>query len=318
MHPLLSGLLGPWEFRPEVAVPMALLISLYIVGWRRLRRQSKRQKVATRRHLLWYLFGHFWLSVALMSPIDMLGGQLLLMHMVQHKILVMIAAIFLWMGNPFPIVLWSMPTRLRIDVSTALFARDSWFRRALTTVTTPVLCWFIFLFLYIGWHDAALYNAALEHEWVHNVEHLCFFLGAMLFWWPVFGGAPQLHPTLPYWVRIVYVLAIVPPNAIAGVVIATSSQVIYTYYNSVPHIWGFTALEDQMWGGAIMWIWSSEMMINIAVILLAVMFNQEKRRKAAMERMAVLPNRRRMPAAAGEKVMANEAPLMAEQQAVTV
>jgi cytochrome c oxidase assembly factor CtaG len=113
------------------------------------------------------------------------------------------------------------------------------------------------------------------------------------------------------------VLAIVPPNAIAGVVIATSSQVIYTYYNSVPHIWGFTALEDQMWGGAIMWIWSSEMMINIAVILLAVMFNQEKKRKAAMERMAALPNRRRMPAA-NEKAAANEAPLMAEQQAVTV
>jgi hypothetical protein len=36
-----------------------------------------------------------------------------------------------------------------------------------------------------------------------------------------------------------------------------------------------------------------------------------------MERMAALPNRRRMPAA-NEKAAANEAPLMAEQQAVTV
>ena len=66
--------------------------------------------------------------------------------------------------------------------------------------------------------------------------------------------------------------------------IANRPDVIYTYYASVPHIWGFTALEDQAWGGAIMWIWSSEMMIQAAVIMLGVSFYQEKKRKLAQER----------------------------------
>jgi hypothetical protein len=52
----------------------------------------------------------------------------------------------------------------------------------------------------------------------------------------------------------------------------------------VPHIWGFTALEDQAWGGAIMWMWSSEMMIQAAVIMLGVSHYQEKQRKTAQER----------------------------------
>ena len=114
----------------------------------------------------------------------------------------------------------------------------------------------------------------------------------MLFWWPVVNGAPHLHKALPYWVRIFYVLAFVPPNAIAGFVIANSPEVIYTYYASVPHIWGFTALEDQAWGGAIMWIWSSEMMIDVAILMLGVMFYREKRQRLARERSAAA---RRLP-----------------------
>ncbi len=102
--------------------------------------------------------------------------------------------------------------------------------------------------------------------------------------YPVVNGAPHFHKALPYWVRIIYLVAFVPPNAITGVVIANSPEVIYTYYESVPHIWGFTAIEDQAWGGAIMWIWSSEMMIQAAVILLGVSYYREKQHKTARER----------------------------------
>jgi cytochrome c oxidase assembly factor CtaG len=85
-------------------------------------------------------------------------------------------------------------------------------------------------------------------------------------------------------VRIIYLVAFVPPNAITGVSIAMATDIIYPHYASVPHTWGFTAVEDQAWGGAIMWIWSSEMMIQAAVIMLGVSFYQEKKRKLARER----------------------------------
>ena len=47
MHPLVRGLLGPWEPRFEVLVPLLVFGALYTTGWLRLRRQSKRQKLAT-------------------------------------------------------------------------------------------------------------------------------------------------------------------------------------------------------------------------------------------------------------------------------
>ena len=286
MHPLIGGLFGPWEFRPEVLLPVLVMGTLYVVGWLRVRRKlagrGKGRKLASGWRLACYLGGLAALLLALLSPIDILGGQLLIMHMVQHKILVMAAAPLLWLGDPFPIMLWALPAGPRRALG-ALFTRDSWFRRALTVVTQPGICWLIFLFVYIGWHDPSLYDLALRVPWVHNLEHVTFFLAAMLFWWPVVNSAPHLHKPLPYWVRIIYLIAFVPPNAITGVSIATATEIIYPHYATVPHIWGFTALEDQAWGGAIMWIWSSEMMIQAAIIMLGVSFYQEKRRKLARE-----------------------------------
>jgi cytochrome c oxidase assembly factor CtaG len=306
MHPLIGGLLSPWEFRPEVLFPVLLMGTLYVLGWLRIRRKldsraakpSGKHKLASGWRLAAYLGGLASLLLALLSPIDVLGGQLLIMHMVQHKILVMVAAPLLWLGDPFPIVLWALPANLRRAVG-SLFERDTLFRRALTAATQPGICWLVLVFVYIGWHDPGLYDAALRIPWVHNLEHITFFGAAMLFWYPVVNSAPHLHKALPYWVRIVYLIAFVPPNAIAGASIAMATDIIYPHYATVPHIWGFTALEDQAWGGAIMWIWSSEMMIQTAVIMLGVSFYQEKRRKLQRDRLkAAHQQRRQQPAGA--------------------
>ena len=267
MSPLFSALFTGWEWRVDVLIVLLTLTALYLSGWLRLRRRGA--KLANGWRLAAYLSGIFLLALAIMSPIDALGGQLLFMHMIQHKIVVMAAAPLLWLGNPFPIGLWALPTVARRPVA-SLFTHHSPFRQALTAVTQPGIAWLVFIFVYIGWHDGNLYNQALQKDWVHDIQHITFFLAAMLFWWHVVGAAPHLHKRLPAWAVVAYLLLAVPPNAIAGVAIAGTPEVIYTYYNSVPRIWGFTAIEDQMTAGAIMWIQGSEMLIQAALIVIAV------------------------------------------------
>lgn len=289
MHPLVRALFAPWDLRWEVLIPLLIFGSIYAVGWTRLRRQSRSQKVASKWRLSMYYLGLGSLALALMSPIDWLGTQLLTMHMIQHKILIMFSTPLIWLGNPYPIGLWGLPRQARGAVTAAL-AADTWIRRGLSAISQPAITWLIFTFIYLGWHDALLYDMALRIEWVHNIEHLTFFLGAMLFWWPVVNGAPRLHKSLPYWGRILYVLAFVPPNAIAGFAIANASEVIYSHYNTVPRLYGMSAIEDQMIGGAIMWVWSSEMMIDVALIMLGVISIREKKRKQKrVETQELLP-----------------------------
>lgn len=274
MHPLIKALLSTWEWRWDVLTVLLTAGTLYTVGWRRVAQRSNYSKLATKRKLVAYFSGLVMLALALISPIDWLGGQLLFMHMVQHKLIVMIAAPLLWLGNPFPFMVWGMPGFLRARVS-ALFMRDSQFRRLLIVCTNPGLAWLLYIVVYMGWHDPNAYNLALRNEWVHKLEHLSFFAIAMLFWWHVIGAAPHLHRA-SVWGRLALLLGVVPFQMAAGIVIATADTVIYTYYTSVPHIWGFTALDDQAMGGAIMWIPSSEMMVWAVVFLLASLFKHEE------------------------------------------
>jgi hypothetical protein len=56
-----------------------------------------------------------------------------------------------------------------------------------------------------------------------------------------------------------------------------------------------TALQDQMLGGAIMWVWSSEMMINAALAMLGVISMKDRRRKQQLATQKVEPDPAALP-----------------------
>lgn len=216
------------------------------------------------------------LTISLISPIDLLGSQLFFMHMIQHMLMMMVAAPLMWLGEPFPIGLWGFPVKLRQLIGKG-FARESSFRHLLVSATGPGIAWFAFICVFVGWHDPNAYNMAQGHGWVHNTEHISFFVGSLLFWWHIIGAGPRLHGRVSVWARLAMLIGMIPVNMIAGIVIATASEVIYTYYNTVPHIWGFTALEDQSIGGVLMWVNGSEMVVWAVVFLLAGFSRDEDR-----------------------------------------
>ena len=234
--------------------------------WRRGRTRSSQLATWSRPAL--YLSGLLVLAAALMSPIDALGGQLFFMHMVQHLLTMMVAAPLLWLATPFPFVIWGLPAAPRRLVA-GQFARDSWLRRILQATTRPLFAWLAFLTIYLGWHEPILYNLALQHAWIHDLQHVTFFAAAMLFWWHVIDGNPRLHGRFPVWARLAYLILLIPPNMLTGVFIAFSSEVIYAYYESIPRVWGFTVLQDQMLGGVIMWIPGSMMLLVAGLAVVA-------------------------------------------------
>lgn len=284
MHPLVRALFGPWEFRPEVLVVLIPLTAIYLVGWVRLRRQGA-TKLANKWRLASYLVGMGSLAVSLMSPVDILGGQLFFMHMIQHKVTIMISAPLILLAAPFPIGLWGLPLSVRKSM-THLFSDTSSVRPLLESVTQPFIVWALFVVVYIGWHDPNLYNLALRVGWVHDIQHITFFTTALLFWWLVLGAAPKLHAGMSPWIPIIMLIGAIPFNAITGFVIANSESIVYSYYESVPRIWGISLLDDQATGGVIMWVPGSEMLFQAAGALLALMFIRDRRKNRQAVPMA--------------------------------
>jgi len=232
---------------------------------------SYRQPLTARWRPAAYLSGLIIAGIALMSPIDTLAANLFYMHMIQHLLLIMVVPPLLLIANPMPVILWGLPGQVRRPLGRAIARiinpQGKW-RGRLQKATTPGVTWLVWVSATIGWHDPNAYDAALRLGWVHDAEHLSFFLAGLLFWWHVTGAGPRLHKQMGLVGRMAFLISAIPPNMITGVVIAFATAPIYTHYLNVPRLGGMTALEDQQLGGILMWVVGS-MMYIVAVLILA-------------------------------------------------
>ncbi len=267
---------------------LGLLAAIYLRGWLRLRalpvgaaQQSSDQHrpLAAGWRLATYWAGLLTLALSLMSPIDVLSGQLFFMHMTQHLLLTMVAVPLLLIGNPFPVLMWGLPRGRGQPVSAVLSERSPW-RRVLAKLTSPGIVWLLYVIALIGWHDPLLYNLALRNGFVHDLQHLSFFITTALLWWHVLGVAPRLHRSMSVGQRIVYTISVVPVNMIIGVVIAFAPSPIYSHYLDVPRLLGLSVMEDQMIAGILMWIPGSEMFFWAGLIVLTQIVNAEAKKPA--------------------------------------
>lgn len=297
MDPVTKAVLLSWDWKIEVIIVLALAGTIYLRGWLRLRRRAHgsdgyggNRRSPWRLTAVWrplaYFGGLFAIALSLLSPIDALGQQLFLMHMVQHLLLIMIAPPLLLITNPMPFLLWGLPDRWRLNAGHAIGAglhRKSRFRQTMRTITNPGIVWLVWVIALIGWHDPAMYNAALVYEWVHNLEHLTFFIASMLFWWHVTGAGPRIHKQFGLFGRTALVISAVPPSMLTGMVLAFATSVIYSYYTAVPRLWGIDAMSDQQIGGFIMWVPGSMMYILAALFLISRILDQEARKPVMPE-----------------------------------
>ncbi len=275
MNPLLKEWLLRWEFWPQIVLLLAGSGLVYGLGWFRLRRRGFTQ-LAHGGRLTAFLLGLFFLALAMLSAIEVLQDLLFSAHMVQHLFIAMVGPPLLLLGNPFPIMLWGLPAGLRRALGRHLTPQAP-FRRAVRRLTPPWPAWGLFVGSQWLWHVPAAYDAALRSEIVHILEHVIFFGTALLFWWHVVHLPPRWHGRLGYGLRLGYTLAALGPNEALGVTLSFLQEPVYTHYTTVARPFPITVLEDQMLGGAIMWVAGGMMYVIAAVALLAMRLSEEER-----------------------------------------
>src|SRR4051794_13727026 len=93
-----DAFLRSWPFDPWIVVPLLLTAGFYVRGWLLLRRRGARRFGTYQLGM--FLGGLFALFLALASPIEPFASLLLLVHMIQHLLLMMVAPPLLWLGEP--------------------------------------------------------------------------------------------------------------------------------------------------------------------------------------------------------------------------
>jgi cytochrome c oxidase assembly factor CtaG len=200
-----------------------------------------------------FLLGLVALLASLASPIESLALDLFSVHMVQHMLLLVVAAPLLLAGAPVRPLLRGLPAGVRRVVVRAL-ARNRAFRGLVHLLRRPLVAAALYVVGLYAWHIPTLYDAAVARPIVHVVEHTWFLVTALLFWSVVIDPVP-FRATLPYAARIPFLLLVgAAQNTILGGLLAFSDRVYYAHYAATAAAYGVDPVSDQRLGGAIMWV----------------------------------------------------------------
>lgn len=253
-----------WPFEPFVIVLLAAAAVGYALGYRRLARHSRHGRTQLAHRAAAFSAAIATLFVALCTPLDTLGGALFSAHMVQHELLMIVAAPLAVLGRPLPTWLWVLPPRARLCA--ARFTRARWLRATWRTATAPVPAWLLHATALWIWHIPRCFDAALASPAVHTLQHASFLVSALLFWRAVFDDAARPARGASAALSLFTTMA---HTAALGALITLSPGLWYLPYAETTTALGLAPLEDQQLGGLVMWVPAGLAYVAAALALVA-------------------------------------------------
>jgi len=263
-----------WTFAPIVLIALGGYLGVYVARWRTSRREGGTRAASGWRLAAW-CGGVATLFVALVSPVDALGEQLMTMHMVQHLLIADIAAILLTLGLTRHILRPATRRIHRVERAAGPFA-SPWFG----------------VVAYVGamwlWHVPALYDAAIEQPAVHTLEHLTFGAAGLLYWWHLLSPI-RSRLRLGGMGPIAYMASTKLLVGFLGILLAFSPDLLYDVYEHLGTYWGMTALDDQHVAGLVMALEQSIVMGIALAWLFARMLTESEEEERRRERLGSDP-----------------------------
>lgn len=234
-----------WHLDTPVQVGLAFAAAGYLFLVLRLR--SRGGTVKAGRAWAWAL-GLASVFVALQSPLSAVAeGRSLAAHMVQHVLLMSIAA---------PLLLVGLYPRLLVPITRpllpAMLSRrvPSLLMRLVSEPMFTFGAWLLVLYL---WHVPAIYGLALHSEPWHVAEHLSLMIAGTLFWLPVIDPLVNLK-RMPPLRRIAYLGAGQAATAVLAAVLVWWPEPIYMHYQGANEVWGVSPQVDQQVAGGLMMV----------------------------------------------------------------
>ncbi len=260
-----------WSPEPSVLLVVTLAAGAYFVRWRRARSSAGARAAPGWRA---WLFGTGLVAVlaALVSPVDRLGEQLLVMHMVQHLLLLDVAPVLIILG--LTKVILRPATRHLVALE-----------RAAGWLGHPAFAVAFYVGAMWAWHVPALYDAAVRHPAVHVLEHLCFALAGGLYWWHLLSPI-RSRVGLSGMGSAVYMASTKVLVGTLGIVLAFAPGTLYPLYAHGPHYWGLSAHDDQAAAGMLMALEQSLVMGAALALLFARALVESERQEQRAERLA--------------------------------
>lgn len=217
---------------------MVLLLAIVTVAYfKRVRTLAAdpRRRVSGWRQISFGL-AIFILVAEPISPLGVWDELSFTAHMIEHLLIGDFAALLMVLGLTGPLI----QPMMRNPVIA--------FVRPLAEPIPAFILWVVNLYF---WHIPFAFEAALGSDWIHVIQHICFFSAGFNVWMALFGPLPK-----PEWfgniAKLIYIVLLRMAAVVLGNVFIFSSTAFYKTYDTVVNPFGLTPGGDQSVAGSVM------------------------------------------------------------------
>ncbi|HLH28120.1 MAG TPA: cytochrome c oxidase assembly protein [Acidimicrobiales bacterium] len=268
--PLDWGRLG--ATRIDLFLPLFVALgAAYVLAARLVGERDPGSRWSSRRTLA-FLLGLLAALVATDSVIGVYEDTLFYVHMIQHLLLIMVAAPLLAMGAPAELCLRATSGRAHAAVERALSSKVA------EVAAHPVVDFVLYAFLIPVCHLTGFFNLTLQHPVVLWLEHLLFLAVGYLFWRHVVAIEPSRHRLHPG-VRLLFLALAVPVDTFTGLTLASAAHEMFPAYAAQHRTWGPSLVLDLHIGGDVMWV-GGDVLMFLGMVPVAVLWVRHEERRA--------------------------------------
>jgi len=251
---------------PVIAAAFAALLFLQAVV--RLRRRGRADLAGWDRITLFAL-GLGLTLFALVGPLDRIADdKLLAAHMGQHVLIGDLGPALMVTALRGPLLVFFLPAPVL-----APLARSPRVRAVLGTLLRPRVAFSLWAANLAIWHVPYLYDAALEHQKLHDFEHVCWTVCGILVWTLLVD--PGSHRRLSVGGRVALAAALFAAGQILTDVLVFTFTPLYPFYRGA---YGISAVTDQQLSGIVM---MAEQLLTLGVCVALLLRPRWRRDRAA-------------------------------------
>jgi len=257
----------PWEF----SWPIFLVTSLSLAWFFRGRAMLPVEERPSVLRTFCFVLGVALDYAVLQTHIDFYAQHMFFVHRAAHFVLHHLGAFLIALGAAGPAIRAGMPEFVR-----PVF--DSKPVRAVCDVMQhPAVAPVLFVGLLYFWLIPAIHTRVMLDANLYELMNWTMAINGIFFWWLVLDPRPKPPARLSSLMRGLMILLIELPQMVLGAILSLSMTDYYPVYTICGRIFAMTALNDQHYGGLIVWLPGTLTSFAAMIAVLVIMrINEEK------------------------------------------
>lgn len=262
----------PWEFSWPIYLATGLTLGWFARGLRLL---PKNQHPPLWRSLCFLLgVASFW--IVLQTQIDYYAQHMFFVHRAAHFVLHHFGAFFIALGMSGPVLLAGMPDFLKPVVASRPV------QATLSFLQHPVMAPFLFIALLYFWLIPQIHTRVMLDAWIYEFMNWTMAINGVMFWALILDSRAKPPARLSHLMRALLILVIELPQMVLGAILSLTERDIYPVYEICGRVMDMTALNDQHYGGLIIWLPGTLTSFAAMIVVLVTMrLNEEKAEREA-------------------------------------